>query len=98
MANVSRKFPHHHRFGFNLSPERRKYNGAMNGIKSSVHTIGYYTEEIAERIARGPLDEDKELEDDRLDDLKIFNNTIASHHRKMAEHHEMLASIPAMMD
>jgi hypothetical protein len=97
MMTVNRRFPSPHRLVFNVSPERRKYNGAMNGISRSEHTIGYYTEEIAERVAHGPY-EDADMEENRLDDLKLFNNTIATHHRKIAEHHTILASIPAMME
>ena len=86
---------HPYRFGLNVSSERRKYNGAMNGIHRSEYMIGYFTGEIAEYDARGPQ-VDKQTEHERLYSLRLLRNTIASHHRKIAEHQEVLATLPAM--
>jgi hypothetical protein len=73
--------------------EQCKRNGAISGIRDSEHAIGYYTENIAELNAGGPY-EAKDWEDDRLDSLNIFRNTVAFHQRKVAEHKKVLASLP----
>jgi hypothetical protein len=91
-ALSTRKFPHPYRFSI-LPLEIRKRHGAITGIRDAEHMIGHYTEEIEILTARGPH-EDKDFEEDRLDSLNIFRNTIASHQRKLAEHRKMLATLP----
>jgi hypothetical protein len=70
-----------------------KYIMATSGISISGLLITHFTAKISQRIAEGPF-EDKVLEDDRLYDLQLFRNTIASHKRKIAKHKKMLASLP----
>jgi hypothetical protein len=88
-----RKFPRPYRLNI-PSLEQAKRNGATRGIRDSEHMIGYYTEEIAELVAKGPL-EDEGFEEDRLDSLGLFKNTLEFKQKQLAKHQTVLASLPA---
>jgi hypothetical protein len=89
----NRQFPSPYPFNFDLSPERRKYNRAMNGIVTSERTIGYYTEEMAKYDAQGTL-ADRWSERERQYSLKLCRDNIAINQRELAEHHKALAEFP----
>jgi hypothetical protein len=57
------------------------------------HRIDYRSERLTELMAQGPFD-NHEREDHRQDSIRLEINTFVFHHKKTAEHREVLAGLP----
>jgi hypothetical protein len=74
--------------------EQRKASTARSGIKRAEHRIGYETERMALSVASAPI-KGEYWENDRLDNIQLCMDQISICTREIAEHQEVLASLPA---